>query len=211
MLTSQQIKTCLADYGIPASEPHCEQVRAYISLLLKWNRTISLTTVTNELEILKFHFGESAFALSAFPGLNGRLADVGAGAGFPGLPLRIFNENIDITLIESNGRKCAFLSEVVRELKLTNVRVLKARFEDEIGQFSGALDIVVARALGQYEALLDWSARTLKEGGRIILWLGEGESSKIAGCHSWSWSDPVAIPGSKRRYLLSGASNRAGE
>ena len=209
MLTNEQIISCLPNYGISASEMQCEQVRAYISLLLKWNRTISLTTVTDELEILRFHFGESAFALSAFPGLNGRLADVGSGAGFPGLPLRIFNESVDLTLIESNGRKCAFLAEVVRELKLTKVNVLKARFEIE--QFSEALDIVVARALGKYGVLLDWSARALKPGGRIILWLGEGDAAKTASSCGWKWADPVAIPGAKRRYLLLGVPEKAAQ
>jgi 16S rRNA (guanine527-N7)-methyltransferase len=210
MLTSEQIIRRLSQYGVSASDEQCDQVRLYIALLLKWNRTISLTTVANEAEILKFHFGESAFALSALPGLNGRLADVGAGAGFPGLPLRIFCEKIQLIMIESNGKKCAFLSEVVRELNLAAVQVVKARFDESVDVFSGGLDCVVARALGQYEALLDWSAQTLKPGGRIILWLGEDETGKLASRQGWRWSQPLAIPGSKRRYLISGVPGSTG-
>ena len=101
--------------SFPASEL-CERIRTYISLLLRWNQSISLTTVTNSDEILRFHFGESLFAASAFSLENGRLADVGSGAGFPGLPLAMLLPDLNVTLIESNAKKFTFLSEVVREL-----------------------------------------------------------------------------------------------
>lgn len=194
----------LAAYGVRPTDIQCDLIRAYISLLLKWNRSISLTTVTEEPEILKFHFGESLFALPMLEGDQCRLADVGAGAGFPGLPLRIFREDIELILIESNAKKCAFLSEIVRELALKNVRVLHARFED-VTELRDRLDAVVTRALGGYDRLLKWSMESLRLGGKVVLWLGEDDARRISSANpAWDWSPPVAIPGSKRRFLLSG-------
>lgn len=205
MLTDEQIVATLSEYGVFSSHAQCEQIRAYISILSKWNRAISLTTVTNEIDILKFHFGESAFALSAVSGLNGRLADVGAGAGFPGIPLCIFDEGIDLSLIESNGKKCAFLSEVVRELGLRAVKVIRARFQDLAGDTVEGCDVIAARALGGYDDLLEWSAKLLRPGGKVVLWLGDDESKSTSSRSGWKWSQPILIPGSQRRYVLSGS------
>ncbi|MDE3109354.1 MAG: 16S rRNA (guanine(527)-N(7))-methyltransferase RsmG, partial [Acidobacteriota bacterium] len=123
LISDSQITDVLSDYGVRPSTAQCARVRAYVSLLLRWNRAISLTSVKDELEILKFHFGESVFALSVIEGIDGRLADVGAGAGFPGLPIRIFREALQLILIEPNAKKAAFLSEVIRELSLDGVQV----------------------------------------------------------------------------------------
>lgn len=203
-LSSQTISSCLASYGIQATDLQCDRVQTYISLLLKWNRSISLTSVMDEREILKFHFGESVFALSAITEIkNGRLADVGAGAGFPGLPLRIFSEQMELELIESNAKKCAFLSEVVRELGLSNVKVVRERFEN-LAECDGRLDTIVSRALGSYEELLGWARRSLAPSGRVVLWLGENDAQKISRNPAWSWSKAIAIPGSARRFILAG-------
>jgi 16S rRNA (guanine527-N7)-methyltransferase len=121
------------------------------------------------------------------------------------LPLRIFTEDIELILIESNAKKCAFLSEVVRELALPNVRVLRARFED-VTELRGQLDAVVSRALGGYEELLTWSMESLRPSGKIILWLGEDEVRRISSTdHAWDWRPPIPIPGSRRRFLLLGS------
>lgn len=203
--SNQEIAKILAGYGVKPSDSQCDRIKSYISLLLRWNRSISLTTVTEESEILKFHFGESLFALSAVEGTQCRLADVGAGAGFPGLPLRMFSERMELILVESNAKKCAFLSEVVRELALSNVRVLRARFEN-VTELRGQLDAVASRALGGYDELLKWSIESLRTGGKILLWLGEDEARRISSTSpSWDWRHPMQIPGSRRRFLLSGS------
>jgi 16S rRNA (guanine527-N7)-methyltransferase len=205
IISNELILKELVAYGLRPTDTQCDQIRAYISLLLRWNRSLSLTTVAEELEIIKFHFGESLFALSAIKGLHGRLADVGTGAGFPGLALRIFAEEIDLILIESNAKKCAFLSEVQRALALSNVRVLRARFED-VAELNDQLDVVVSRALGSYDRLLKWSVKSLRPGGKIVLWLGEGDAREISSSSSaWDWQPPIPIPGSKRRFLLPGS------
>jgi len=119
-LTSAQITDALKPYGIATSIDLIKGVRTYTELLLKWNRSISLTSVTDVEQILRFHFGESLFALSMLPVEKSRLADVGSGAGFPGIPLAMVSPNLTVTLIESNAKKYAFLNEVIRELKLRN-------------------------------------------------------------------------------------------
>jgi 16S rRNA (guanine527-N7)-methyltransferase len=208
MLSDQSIISCMSDYGVSANALQCEQIRAYIALILKWNKLVSLTSITDELEILKFHFGESAFALSAVSGINGRLADVGSGAGFPGLPIRIFGEAVDLLLLESNAKKCAFLSEAVRQLALDNVRIVRARFEDVAGELGGSLDFVVSRAVGGYSGLLKWAAQSLKPDGQVVLWVGKKDAAEIATRGGWRWGPQVSIPGSRRRFLLPGSHSK---
>ena len=175
----------------------------YTSLLLKWNKAISLTTVTDPVKILEFHFGESLFAVSAAALKNGRLADVGSGAGFPGLPLAMALSDLRVTLIEANLKKCAFLAEVVRTLDLKNVEILRERMEDVSAKVS-PFDFISARALGQHEELLDWANVHLSSNGRVILWLGEADAEFISGKIGWKWQKPALIPGSHGRFILSG-------
>ena len=208
MLTDAAIIGCLADYGVRASALQCGQIRDYIALLLRWNRSISLTSLTDEAEILRFHFGESVFALSAVDALNGRLADVGTGAGFPGLPLRIFNDRRDLTLVESNSKKCAFLNEVVRRLGLIGTDVSRTRYEDLPEALGGHFDVIVSRALGGYGDLLSWAEMALTPHGRVILWLGEDDAQKVGSTAGWSWKPRILIPKSERRYLLVGCPAR---
>jgi 16S rRNA (guanine527-N7)-methyltransferase len=209
MLSDEQINLVLADYGVQADTWQCGQVRSYIALLLKWNRSISLTSVTNETEILHFHFGESVFALSAIGGIIGRLADVGAGAGFPGLPLRIFSDHVELYLIEANSKKAAFLSEVVRQLDLSGTHIMRSRYGDIPETWGGRFEIIVSRALGGYGELLRWAAAALAPAGKIILWLGEHDARKLGAAGGWLWDPMVPIPGSKRRFLLAGTPSRS--
>src|ERR1700722_3313945 len=126
-ITNSQMEKSLRSYGVPVRSGLLEAILTYISILLRWNGKISLTTVTNSIEILRFHFGESLFAAKAVPVENGRLADVGSGAGFPGLPLAMLLPDLDVVLIESNLKKATFLSEVVRTLRLGNAKVWRGR------------------------------------------------------------------------------------
>ncbi len=115
-----------------------------------------MTSIVEPAEIVSRHFGESMFLHSLLPVENGRLADVGSGAGFPGLALKILCQDLDVILIEANKKKSAFLSEVARALDLRNVEVIPERFE-EIRSEPGFADFVAARALGGFPKLLRWS------------------------------------------------------
>jgi len=204
ILTDGVIGDELRNYGVSASADVCSAIRAYIPLLLHWNRRISLTTVTDPLEILRFHFGECMFAAPAIVNRNGRLADVGSGAGFPGVPLKLLIPTLDILLIEPNAKKAAFLAEVVRELKLESVEVYRGRF-DSLTEVGPRFDYVTARALGMHTNLVEWSREAISIGGSMILWLGNEDAVQVSLQTSWKWSRAILIPGSHSRVLLVGS------
>ena len=201
-LSPTDIASLLLPYYPIENQQFLDQIPVYIALLLEWNRKISLTTVTDPVEIVKFHFGESLFAASALHIRDGRLADVGSGAGFPGIPLAMAIPSVQATLIEANAKKAAFLSEVVRRLELSNVSVVRSRMEDatQIGTF----DFVCARAVGKHPSLMRWSLERLTPVGRLVLFLGERDAQQILQTGGWKWGLPIRIPGSSRRCIVSG-------
>jgi len=203
-LSKGQIHDALAIYGFRPSIAQSEAIESYISLLLQWNRKVSLTTVVEPIHILRFHFGESLYASVCVPILKGRLADVGTGAGFPGLPLRLAIPDLSLTLIESNIKKAAFLREAVRELNLSHVEVVRDRMED-LPVEARAFDFIAARAVGNHAATLKWAQSRLAPSGKVILWLGEEDAEEISGDPLWQWDAPAHIPGSERRFILSGS------
>lgn len=202
-LSESEIERLLRPYNMPISRELAEKIRAYISLLLKWNRTISLTAIIDPIEILRFHFGESFFAASAVNFDQSRLADVGSGAGFPGMPLAMAIPTLNVTLIESNAKKCAFLAEAVRELEVSNIRVFRGRMED-YPRDSERFDYIAARALGHHEELLTWARMRLSASGQVVLWIGDEGSQDLSLDSNWNWNERVIIPGSERRFLLVG-------
>ncbi len=203
-LTDYQIKTELEPYGNTASALLCDQIRIYIDLLLRWNQKTSLTTVTDPEQILRFHFGESIFGAASIPIRHGRLADVGSGAGFPAVPIRMVSDDLSVILIESNQKKATFLAEVVRELQLTSVEVRWSRMDDTSFDDAPA-DFVTARALGIDDAFLKWANRSLIAGGSVILWLGDADANALFLKNGWNWASPLRIPQSDRRVILRGS------
>ncbi|HEV3253834.1 MAG TPA: 16S rRNA (guanine(527)-N(7))-methyltransferase RsmG [Candidatus Acidoferrales bacterium] len=207
MLSNNQIHEALLPFGVQADEALAGAIRQYMDLLLRWNAKISLTSITKPSEIIERHFGESLFAINAAGIRGGRLADVGAGAGFPGLPLKIALPGLELTLIESNHRKSAFLAEVVRTLGLSGVRILAKRVADIVWEDPGA-DFVVSRALGSYEELMQWASKSLSADGRVVLWLGLRGSESLLALSGWSWEKPIPLPLSQERVLLVGRPRR---
>ena len=203
-LSDDFIAQTLRPYSVSTTPQLSESIRTYIDLLLRWNRKIALTTITDPAEILRFHFGESMFAISQVPIRHGRLADVGTGAGFPAVPIGMVVPDLECILIESNQKKATFLAEVVRTLKLDHVKVYRDRMES-YPVSSLSLDFSISRALGVHENFLSWSAARLNPSGKVILWLGDDDASKILANSSWSWSPPMKIPDSQRRVLLMGS------
>ena len=122
------------------SDAQLSQVSVYLDLLLQWNAKINLTAVRSPDEILTRHFGESFFLAHQLrnhqvtKSANQQVIDLGSGAGFPGLPLKIYAPNLCVTLIESNQKKATFLGEVIRALKLTGINVFASRAEGYLAQ-----------------------------------------------------------------------------
>ena len=132
-----------------------------------------------------------------------RLADVGTGAGFPGLALKIAFPDMDLALFESNTRKCAFLTEISQRLGFSGVVIIRQRYE-EFRTNGRGFDFACARALGDYAMFLQWARRVLKPGGRVVLWLGTEDSIRMGRRKGFRWQAPVAIPESRRRVILVG-------
>src|ERR1700684_2905405 len=178
-ISDNVIEQALLPYFSPVSPLLCYQIRSYIDPLLRWSRRISLTTVTDPIEILRFHFGESLLAVPTVPIRHGRLADVGSGAGFPAVPIRMVSDELSVILIESNQKKAAFLMELARALELVNVEVRRSRMED-VAIDAAKVDFVTARALGIDDEFLNWAHKSMNARGSVVLWLGAGDANDIS-------------------------------
>jgi len=203
IVSFHQINTALEPYSICLSRQQGAAVQLYIDLLLLWNQKINLTTVCDPTEILQRHFGESMFAAQQVPISDGRLADVGSGAGFPAIPLKIFRPSLSITMIEPNAKKVAFLSEVKRQLSIAAVEILRGRFEDLRREVAN-MDFITARALGRRGPFLRCVKEALCATGKIVLWLGADDAETLRRSADWIWQEPIKIPCSRKRVLLIG-------
>jgi 16S rRNA (guanine527-N7)-methyltransferase len=203
-LSNDIIGSSLRPYGVTATALLCDQIRTYIDLLMRWNQKTSLTAVTDPIDILRFHFGESLLAAATVPIRHGRLADVGSGAGFPAVPIRMASEDLSLILIESNQKKAAFLAEVVRELRLEQVEVRRSRMAD-IDLGDARVEFITARAVGIDNDFLNWSRESLSPYGWVVLWLGDSDAVRMSREEGWNWADPIRIPQSERRVILRGS------
>jgi len=170
---------------------------------MRWNEKLNLTAIREPLEILYRHFCESMFAAGAIPVDKGRMADIGSGPGFPGIPLKIIRPELELCLVESNIKKGTFLAEIVRELRLTNTRVQISRYE-ELGEEIAPLDYVCSRAVGEFVPFLEWAGSERVAADQVILWIGGRDLEEIRKIKSWEWREPILIPKSLQRYLLVG-------
>jgi len=178
-------------------------ISIYIDILIKWNSKISLTSVRDPQEMVSRHFGESFFLAETLIGSRwqGTVADVGSGAGFPGVPVAMYCPTADVTLIESQGKKAAFLNEIIYALKLKNARV----FRDRAEQFSSQVDLVTLRAVEKFDEVLTIALDLVRPGGRIGLMIGQAqlETARRVGSH-FGWEQPLKVPGGQSRVLLIG-------
>src|SRR5579872_2031110 len=192
------------------SPAQLQDLSTYIDLLQRWNARINLTAIRDPEEIVSRHFGESLFAAShLFPKSSSAssvvkafnsVADVGSGAGFPGLPIKLWAPEIELTLIESNHKKATFLREVTRALILTNVNIQTARAESlPVNSFG----TVTLRAVERFEAILPTAAALVAPGGRLALLIGSAQLSKAPSIlPAWAWATPCPIPQSRTRVLV---------
>jgi 16S rRNA (guanine527-N7)-methyltransferase len=221
MMQPDRVAHLLAPFvgGVTLGEAQLAQLATYLDLLVRWNARMNLTSVRAPEEIVTRHFGESLFtARHLYPGKvetgSWKLFDVGSGAGFPGLPIKIWKPALHGTLLESNQRKATFLREVVRTLQLSNVDVFASRAEDYVQQFpanvSPARDLTVTlRAVERFEQVLSTAVKLLQqfpaESCRLALLIGAAQvESARAIASTLAWSDALPIPKSAQRVLLVG-------
>src|SRR5271166_3046779 len=195
------------------SPTQLQHISTYIDILLRWNARINLTAVRDPEQIVTRHFGESLFAAShLFPRPSASsapsavkdfdVADLGSGAGFPGIPIKLWAPAISLTLIESNQKKATFLREVVRSLTLTNVDIQNTRAET----ITQTYEVVTLRAVEHFGDALRVAASLTTPTGRLALLIG---SSRLDEAHStlppFTWQKPLHVPQSQSRILLMGA------
>ena len=202
-LSAETIRSALGEFQVLVSDLQVLQIQQYIDILLTWNEKMNLTAIRNPLEILNRHFCECMYAASAVPVEDGRLADVGSGGGFPGLPLKIIRPKLQVVLIESNVKKATFLAEVIRALGLADARVIVSRYE-ELGEEIAPLDFVCSRALGDFVPFLEWAHSERVAARQVVLWIGARDLPEIQKVRTWEWQEPISVPLSLRRLLLVG-------
>ena len=231
------------------SPTQLQHISIYIDLLIKWNSRVNLTSVRQPDEIVTRHFGESLFtARHLFPHLfpipdqpatteaqpEIRVIDVGSGAGFPGLPIKIWDPHIHLTLIESNQKKATFLREVIRTLTLISVDVFAGRVSDlqqapqvapirtagktenttadaattldtQADDVSSKGKVVTLRAVEHFDSILPEAVRLLNPSGRLALLIGQSQINHARElAPALSWSAPVKLPHSASRVLTIG-------
>ncbi|HVO57030.1 MAG TPA: 16S rRNA (guanine(527)-N(7))-methyltransferase RsmG [Dongiaceae bacterium] len=202
-ISEKAIQRAAGEFALVLNDRQVQQIQQYTRILLAWNDKVNLTAIRDPLEILYRHFCESMFGASLLPVENCRLADVGSGGGFPGLPLKILRPELQLFLIESNVKKATFLAEVVRELGLSDTRVLVSRFE-ELTEEVAPLDVVCSRALGEFSGFLNWAGSPQVGAQQALLWVGGRDVEEIRSIAGWSWADPTPVPKSLQRFLLLG-------
>ena len=207
-LSEDTIRRALGEFQVSIDDKQVLLIQTYMQILRHWNEKLNLTAIREPLEILYRHFCESMYAAVAVPGDFGRLADIGTGAGFPGIPLKIMRPELELFLVESNIKKGTFLAEVVRELELPNARVLISRYE-ELFEELAPLDYVCSRALGEFGPFLDWAASERLSARRTLLWIGGRDLDEVRKSPQWEWQEPISVPQSLRRYLLVGTRKSA--
>ena len=208
MLDAARIAALLEPFVAPVSAELASQLQIYLDLLLRWNARINLTAVRDSEQIVTRHFGESLFAArvlrnaGAFSLSAGTLADVGSGAGFPGLPIKLFVPEIHLTLIESQNKKATFLREAIRAMGLKDAEVFCGRSES----WKQIANVVTLRAVEKFEIALGGISNLLAPGGTVGLLIGARQVSVAQGSlgSSWNFSKPIPIPLGNERVLLVG-------
>jgi len=183
-----------------------QQISTYIDLLLRWNARINLTAIRQPEEIVTRHFGESLFTARHLvrntweQPPSASLIDVGSGAGFPGLPIKIYAPEIQVTLIESNQKKATFLREVIRTLTLTNINVFQGRAETYPSQAKA----VTLRAVEQFNDAVEIAISLLSPNGRLAILVGKSQLATLKNlAPNFTWSF-IPIPLSSKRVLAIG-------
>lgn len=233
---SELLRPFLSAQALPATTDlnagQLESISIYVDLLLRWNARVNLTAVRDAESIVTRHFGESLFlAACLFPSVSSpnetspdvapsHALDLGSGAGFPGLPLKIYAPHLRLTLVESNHKKAVFLGEVIRALQLSHVSVFSQRLAPRLAPQPGdyglpggiaPTDLVTMRAVERFESALATAAAIIRHGaarlgsGKLALLIGLGQGEQVRQSVSdFSWRAPVPVPQSRERVLLVG-------
>ena len=205
-MDTARIAELLSPYsgGAQLSSLMLQQLQLYLDLLLTWNARVNLTAVRDSEQIVARHFGESLFAARLlFPEpshtKSHTLSDVGSGAGFPGIPIKLWAPSIQLTLIESQNKKATFLREAVRTLQLDQVEVFSGRAQD----WKHTAHTITLRAVEKFGRILPLAASLVRPGGRLCLLIGSSQlapAQQLLGT-TWRWDESHSVPQSVQRIV----------
>lgn len=166
--------------NIELTDKALERFELYKNLILEWNEKMNLTAITDEYQIIMKHFID-CLEITKYMSGNEKVIDVGTGAGFPGIVIAIYFENINITLLDSLNKRLIFLEEVVKNLNLKNVNIVHARAEEfaHKDEYRNKYDLVVSRAVANLSNLLEYDVGYLKLNGKLLLLKGDNVNDEI--------------------------------
>lgn len=177
----ESLRIMAKGFGLKLTEKHLDQFQLYMELLLTWNEKLNLTAIKEPLEVVEKHFVDSLTVLNACsikPGA--KVLDVGTGPGFPGVPLKIFRPDLEVTLLDGANKRLNFLGEVCRELDISCARVHKRA--EEAGRDTAmreAFDVVTARAVAGLNVLCEYCLPLVKMKGYFVAMKGPGAGEEI--------------------------------
>ena len=168
---AEVLKKGIIELGFTASKEQINAFIIYLSELKRWNKAYNLTGLKKDEDIIIKHFLDSLLYLKAIPNGEIRIADIGSGAGFPGVPVKILRPEIEMFLIEPSRKKSAFLNHIIRQLKLEKIEVIEKRIEETKvnHELSFPVDIAVTRALFSIKDFLKKASHIVRQDGILIL------------------------------------------
>lgn len=175
MEINQKIISKITSLGYDCDEAQAQSLKTYMDFLVEYNKNVNLTAITEENEVIVKHFADSLGAVNDIPS-GARHVDVGSGAGFPAVVLKIFRPDIDVTMVESNGKKVLFLEKLIEKLGLSGIRAVKLRAEDVArSKDREGFDSVSARAVTELNKLVEYTLPLIKKGGYLYAYKGKSE------------------------------------
>ncbi|MBF0317060.1 MAG: 16S rRNA (guanine(527)-N(7))-methyltransferase RsmG [Nitrospirae bacterium] len=179
----------LTALAIPATQWLIEAFTLYLNELKKWTRIHNLTAITEDADIVRRHFLDSLLYLMCLPAGARSVIDIGSGAGFPGIPMKLVRPELSLCLLEPTGKKTAFLRHMVAALSLTGVTVVQGRVEDAPGSLQGVMkghtyDVAVVRSLFSVDAFLTKAVKLVKPGGVMVLSKGKDYEKELVGLNT---------------------------
>ena len=177
---SEKIKEYMNKINIEISDKQIEKFFDYMNLLLEWNEKINLTAITEPEDIILKHFVDCATILKYIKDED-KIIDIGTGAGFPGIPLKILNEKLDITLMDSLNKRINFLNEIINKLDLKNIVAIHARAEElaRNKEYREKFDIATSRAVANLSTLSEYMLPMTKINGQSICMKGPDIEEEI--------------------------------
>ena len=179
-MTELEFQTHLKDKGIVLTQKQLSQFQKYYELLIEWNQKMNLTAITDKEEVYLKHFYDSLTIAFDFDFKDQTIIDVGAGAGFPSIPLKIVYPDLTVTIVDSLNKRITFLNHLFQELELNNCHAIASRAEDYALEHKESVDIVMARAVARLNILDELCLPLVKHNGYFLSLKGRKAQEELA-------------------------------